>query len=246
MKNTKTFEEKYQDKLKQYANVFNLDDLNDANDRSLLEMMIKGEIMTDGLQEQIAELMQDQQESEEAAKNVNSLKKLHDLLKDATNTVLNIQRTLNIDRKTRKSEETTSVADYLRILRRNAKDFMTERRVVFWCPDCNVMVGRVYPVHDHTAWTVSFQCSQCEKMIRGRREQKDVLFDVKDRNWRKDNRAVIVQAKKSKAVIDDDDEGYDELYLGTTELLIDPNEVIEQHVVEDEVELFNGTNETVD
>lgn len=237
MKNTKTFQDKYKEKIDSYQKVFNLDDLNDANDKSNLEIMIKTEIMIDDIQEKIAALMED-----EDLNRVGDVKKLHDLLRDATNTITTLQKTLNIDRKTRKSEETTSVADYLRALRRNAKEFMDARIINFWCPDCKVLVGRIYPVHEHTAFSVSFQCSQCKKMIRGRREEKDVLFDVKDRNWRKDRRAEIIQAKTRTSQADDD-----ELYLGeTTELVLDAPNEIEQAVIEDEVELFNGTDETTD
>lgn len=233
----KTFQEKYKEKIDSYQKVFNLDDLNDANDKSNLEIMIKTEIMIDDIQEKIAALMED-----EDLNRVGDVKKLHDLLRDATNTITTLQKTLNIDRKTRKSEETTSVADYLRALRRNAKEFMDARIINFWCPDCKVLVGRIYPVHEHTAFSVSFQCSQCKKMIRGRREEKDVLFDVKDRNWRKDRRAEIIQAKTRTSQADDD-----ELYLGeTTELVLDAPNEIEQAVIEDEVELFNGTDETTD
>lgn len=233
----KTFQDKYKEKIDSYQKVFNLDDLNDANDKSNLEIMIKTEIMIDDIQEKIAALMED-----EDLNRVGDVKKLHDLLRDATNTITTLQKTLNIDRKTRKSEETTSVADYLRALRRNAKEFMDARIINFWCPDCKVLVGRIYPVHEHTAFSVSFQCSQCKKMIRGRREEKDVLFDVKDRNWRKDRRAEIIQAKTRTSQADDD-----ELYLGeTTELVLDAPNEIEQAVIEDEVELFNGTDETTD
>lgn len=236
----KTFQEKYKEKIESYQKVFNLDDLNDANDKSNLEIMIKTEIMIDDIQEKIATLMED-----EDINRISDVKKLHDLLRDATNTITTLQKTLNIDRKTRKSEETTSVADYLRTLRRIAAPFMAERIIQTWCPDCNVLVSRIYPVHEHTAFTISVQCSQCKKMIRARREEKDVLFDVKDHNWRRAHRAEIKAPSVRKAQENEDDE--DELYLGANaELVLDTPDEIERAVIEDEVDLFNGTDETTD
>lgn len=188
-----TFEEKFKAKLESYSKSFRVEDLNDANDRSTLHIMIKTEIMIDDLQQQVQELM-----DLDPVEHVNSIKKLSDLLRDATNTITNLQRTLSIDRKTRKTEETASVADYIRSLKREAKNFMDQRIVKVYCTACKVMVGRLYPVHDHTAFSASFECSQCHKLIRARREQKDILFDIKDAEWRRKYSPEIVQPKQFK------------------------------------------------
>jgi hypothetical protein len=188
-----TFEEKLAQKRADYAKAFRIEELNDANDKSNLDMMLKTEIMVDDIQERIKELME-----EDAVGNVSAVKKLSDLLKDARDTVLAIQRTLAIDRKTRRSEETASVADYIRDLKKHASEFMAQRIVRVYCPDCNVMVGRIYPVHDHTAFNVSFQCDQCNKFIRARREEKDIFFDVRDSDWRRKYKAQVIQPKKAR------------------------------------------------
>lgn len=186
-----TFEEKFQAKLDNYAKAFRIEDLNDANDKSTLEIMLKTEIMIDDLQQQIQDLM-----DENPVENANSVKKLHDLLRDAGTMILAYQKNLAIDRKTRKTEETASVADYIRALKRDAKDFMEQRVIKVYCPNCKVMVGRIFPVHDHTAFMCSFQCSQCNKPIRARREDKDVLFDVKDSSWRRKYKPEVIQPKQ--------------------------------------------------
>lgn len=184
------FEERLTQKREAYAKVFRLDDLNDANDRTNLEILLKTELMIDDLQKKIQELI-----DTDAVDNASNIKKLADLLRDATGTITTLQRTLAIDRRTRKEEETSSVADYVRALRRDAADFLDQRIVKTYCPDCRVMVGRIYPVHDHTAFNVSFECSQCHKMVRARRDQRDIFFDVKDANWRKKYKPEILQPK---------------------------------------------------
>lgn len=224
-----TFDEKLQTKLESYAKAFRIDDLNNANDKSNLDMMLKTEIMVDDIQEKIRDLMTD-----DVVDNVAAIKKLSDLLKDARDTVLAIQRTLAIDRKTRKTEETASVADYIRAIKRDSKDFMEQRIIRVYCPDCKIMVGRIFPVHEHTAFSCSFQCSQCSKLVRARRDDKDVLFDIKDAAWRRKHKAEIVQPKQFSAIAPGDNE--DDLIINADpEILTDPDTPVEQHVVEDEV-----------
>ncbi len=188
-----TFNEKLKDKQEAYAKVFRIDELNDANDRSTLDMMLKTELMVEDLQEQIQELM-----AESPVDQANNIKKLHDLLRDAGTMILAYQKTLSIDRRTRKTEETASVADYIRALKRDAREFMEQRVIRVYCDACKIMVGRIFPVHDHTAFACSFECSQCHKLIRARREQRDVLFDVRDAGWRKKYPPEVVQPKKTQ------------------------------------------------
>lgn len=223
-----SFEDKLRIKREEYAKAFRIDDLNDANDRSNLDMMLKTEIMVDDIQEQIKSLME-----EDVVSNVAAIKKLSDLLKDARDTVLTIQRNLAIDRKTRKTEETASVADYIRTLKREAKDFMEQRIIRVYCPDCKVMVGRIFPVHDHTAFSCAFQCSQCSKLIRARREDKDVLFDIKDAAWRRRYKTEVVQPKKFSIMAPGDQE--DDLIINADpELQTDNIESVEVQQLEDE------------
>jgi hypothetical protein len=227
-----TFDEKYREKLDSYAKVFRIEDLNDANDKSTLEIMLKTEVMIDDLQRQIQDLMAD-----DSVENVNSIKKLHDLLRDASTMILAYQKTLAIDRKTRKTEETASVADYIRALKRDAKDFMDQRIIRVYCPDCKVLVNRIYPVHEHTAFAMSTECSQCHKLIRARREARDVLFDVKDRKWRTKYDPEVVQPKKfTRVSLEDAD---DELILDgrDVEVLEQPVDPIETFVVQDDLEI---------
>lgn len=223
-----TFQEKYNQKIEQYNKAFRIEELNDANDKSTLDIMLKTEIMIDDLQEQIQTLIDDS-----AVENATNIKKLADLLRDATGTITKLQQTLSIDRRTRKTEETASVADYIRTLKRDAYDFMEQRIIKTYCPDCKVMVGRIYPVHEHTAFTVQFQCSQCNKFIRARRDGRDVLFDVRDKDWRRKYRAEIVQPKKGYESLEEDD-----LYLSDSEpAVVEDDASGIQHTVQEGLEL---------
>jgi hypothetical protein len=185
------FTSRFNARLQMYGEHFNIEDLNDANDRTLLHIMIRTELMIEGFQAQVEQLM-----AEDLVNNATNIKKLADLLRDSTTSITNLQKTLGIDRKSRRSENVDSVADYIKALKANAQDFVEKRLIKVYCPDCKVMVARIAPVHKHTAFTFSSQCSQCGKAVRARRDDRDVLFDVRDSGWRKEHRAQIVQPKK--------------------------------------------------
>lgn len=225
-----TFDEKLEAKRAAYAQVYRTDELNDANDASTLDMLLKTEIMISDLQQQIQELM-----AESSVEQANNIKKLADLLRDATNTTTALQKTLSIDRKTRKSEETASVADYIRALKRDAHEFMEQRVIRVYCDACKVMVGRIFPVHDHTAFAASFECSQCHKLIRARREERDVLFDIRDKQWREKYKPEVIQPKKFTRIAPENDE----LILDGDLTLVEDEAVpdIDVHTVQDDLEL---------
>lgn len=223
-----SFDERFKVKLAEYGKAFRIEDLNDANDKSTLEIMLRTELMIEDLQEQIRDLM-----GENIVDNASNIKKLADLLRDSTTTITNLQKTLSIDRKTRKTEETASVADYIRNLKKDAKDFMDQRIVRVYCPDCKIMVGRIFPVHDHTAFMCSFQCSQCNKAIRARREERDIFFDIKDSAWRRKYKPEIVQPKKFTEITPGDQE--DDLIINADPSLeTDPVEELPVAQLEDQ------------
>lgn len=190
MADKEQFEQRLLEKKALYAKNFRIEDLNDANDASTLDNMLKTEIMIDDLQAEIQQLM-----SEGAVSNASNIKKLADLLRDATATINTLQRLLAIDRKTRKDEESGSVADYINGLKKVALKFVEKRMIKIYCKECKIMVARYSAVHDHTSFTIETQCSQCKKMIKLSRQEKDVLFDVADADWRRRFRATVVQPK---------------------------------------------------
>lgn len=184
-----TYKEKFQERLDAYTRDFQVDQLNNSNDQAQLHMLISAELMLRSLQEEIERIVGEENLVEKAS----DIKKLSDLIRDTTNSTMAIQKTLGIDRKTRKNEETDSVAGYIRSLKREAKNFLDERMLRLYCPTCKVMTGRFSAVHKHTKFKVSVECSQCGKMTQAHREGKDVWFDLgKDAAWRKQYPVEII------------------------------------------------------
>lgn len=157
--------------------------------------------------------------SEDLIDKANEVKKLSDLIRDATENIMKIQRTLAIDRKTRKTDETDNFAGWLRGIKREAKKFVDDRLVKLYCPDCNVMIMRLSAVHDHTGFKVEAECSQCGKTARARREAKDIWFDLKkDAEWRRAHPVEIVPPDTKKTFSSD---SMDHVITEEDELIID-------------------------
>jgi hypothetical protein len=192
MKNTSNisdYEEKFKQKLDAYAKDYRVEELNQSNDKAQLRMLISAELMLEAIEKEIQNIIA----SENLIDKANEVKKLSDLVKDTAATITTGQRTLAIDRKTRKSEETDSVAAYIRGLKRDAKQFLEDRLIKIYCMDCKVLCGRFSPVHDHTAFQAAVQCSQCKKWARANRIERDIWFDLKkDSEWRRKYPVEIV------------------------------------------------------
>lgn len=180
------------ERLELYRRDFDVDSLNSSNDRAMLMTLIRCEIILENVQDEITDITSAGSDFLEEA---DKLKKLFDLQRDMMGQITKAQQTLSIDRRTRKTEQTSSVAEYIRELKREATQFLDKRLIRVYCPDCKVLVGRYGPAHDHTAFVVATECSQCHKAVRAHRETNDIWFDVRDADWRRAYQADIVQPR---------------------------------------------------
>jgi len=149
------------------------------------------------------------------------VKKILDSIVALSQTNVQYERTLGIDRKTRKQQQAESVVDYIVKLKQMAREFIdSDRRLTkVHCKNCNIMVGRISGVYETTEYGAGFQCPQCKKIITITRKERDVFFDVKDANWRRKYPMEIVPPKRNKhaPAIDGDDE----LTIGDVDLGIE-------------------------
>jgi hypothetical protein len=181
---------RFQEILEEYSLKYDLETLNSPNDRANLEMLINNQVLVERLQ---AELLQLTEES--AIDNIDSIKNISNAMRDLIERNLQIERALALDRKTRKSENSDSIASYITNLKVVAQNFLEKRLIKVYCPDCKVLVARFAPVMDHTAFHFECQCSQCNKRITMTRKaaSEGVLFDIKDYKWRKQYLYEVVQ-----------------------------------------------------
>lgn len=182
----------------EYEQKYDLSSMDTANDRQNLELLIRSAIIGRKLLDR-AELLVNGIDDDT---DILSIKKLLDAVRDTIEKNLSIERQLGIDRKSRKKDNETTGAQYIAFLKQEAKAFLEQRMIKVYCSDCNIMVGRVLPVHSHTAYNTAFQCSQCGSYAVTARKENDVFHDLvaSDREWRKKYPVEIRRAKKQKVL----------------------------------------------
>lgn len=171
-----------QRRIERYEKDFDLTTVNQSNDRATLTMMVLIEIAYEKLQQQLHQLLA----SEDILDKAQDIKRLSDILRDYAETHQKFQQTLGIDRRTRRSGSETSVRDYIDALLSEAKSYYETVITRVYCPTCDVMVGRFAPVHDHTAYRVSFTCSQCGSEVVHERAGSSRFSDLpsEEQEWR--------------------------------------------------------------
>lgn len=181
--------------LAEYKKKYNVDSLDSPNDVANLNTMIRNQQIIEKLQEQMTEL------TDQDTIDPMQVKKILDSLVALSESNVVYERTLGIDRKTRKQESSESVADYITGLKQRAKEWLDSdsRLLKVHCKSCNIMVGRISGVYETTAYEASFQCPQCNKRIVVKRQERDIFYDIKDADWRRKYPIDIEQAKRTKA-----------------------------------------------
>jgi hypothetical protein len=189
----------------QFAQDYDLESLNSSNDRLNLDTFIRNILHMRRLDAELDTLML----GGNIAMNSMDIKRISEVKDNIQEKNLALERALGIDRKSRKRDNQVSAAEYYMHLQTVAQQFLEQRLIKVYCPYCNVMVFRFSPVHEHTAFNVQVNCSQCHKPIRAQRKERDIFYDIapSDRGWRKQYPAEIVQPKKTKSdeVVDTSD-----------------------------------------
>ena len=184
---------RFQEILADYADKYDLATLSSPNDRANLEMLINNQVIVESIQAKLQELTE-----EGPVENIDIIQRLGSSLRDIIERNLQLERALALDRKTRNSNSSESVAEYLVSLKQTAMDFLERRLMRVYCPDCNILVARCSIVHDHSPFLLRVKCTQCERDVVVERAERDVFFDIKDSAWRKKYRYKTVQPKKSE------------------------------------------------
>lgn len=181
--------------LQEYRIKYNVESLDSPNDIANLHTMIRNQLIIEKLQEQMTSLT----EGDDIDPIV--VKKILDSLVALSESNVVYERTLGIDRKSRKQEASESVADYIIGLKARSKEWMDneERLTKVHCKSCGIMVGRISGVYETTFYEARFQCPQCKKQITVTRQERDIFFDVKDADWRRKYPLEIEQAKRTAA-----------------------------------------------
>ena len=187
--------------LTEYSKSYDIEGISNPNDKANLDMLIRTHILIRAFQKEQDDLLHD------PIGNIDEITKIQKTLQGLIEQSVTLERTLGIDRKSRKKDTGESVSAYLDMIRTEALEFLEKHFIYVYCPSCKIMCGRIIPAHEHTKFDVGFQCSQCKKIVKASRKEKDVFFDIKgDNSWRKKYPVEIIQPKEDDSEVIGDEE----------------------------------------
>lgn len=178
--------------LLEYKDKYDVENIVNPNDLANLESMIRNQLIVDKLQARLETI------AESDTIDASEIRKILESVVSLSDTNMKLERTLGIDRKTRKIDQVESFPDYLDKLKKQAREFILERLIRVICKKCNIMIGRVSPVYDTTEFNAEFQCPQCKKRTIVKRKERDIFFDIRDADWRKKYTMEVIQPKYAK------------------------------------------------
>ena len=160
-------------KLSLYLKEFELDDMNESNDRTTLIQMCQIEINIEKIQNALKEV--------DAVQDPKKVKELSTSIKDLTESWRKLQDMLKICRKNRSSESDDDPFKYIERLKENAQIYMNSRLIPLKRPDCNMNVAKYHVYVDKRGeegaiafedkeiepvrFLIDVECSKCGKMV---------------------------------------------------------------------------------
>jgi len=137
VKSSRDYDKRYKDKLNMLKDEFGID-MNDANDAENLRIYIRSTIQLEDVDERI----QDKTNSDYVDTKI--LKELGEFKKTLVNSITDLQDKLAITRKSRKEKQVDDIPQYLKEIRRKAKDFWNRTTTSVKCQKCEIEVARYW------------------------------------------------------------------------------------------------------
>jgi hypothetical protein len=178
--------------MAEYREKYDVDSLQNPNDKANLETMIRNQLLIEKLQDRLDGI------ADNTDVDPMEVKKILDSITALSQTNMQYERTLGIDRKTRKTEQAESFPDYLKAIKTHGREFIDQRLTRVFCKSCNIMIGRISGVYDTTEFNAAFQCPQCKKFTTMVRKERDIFYDVKNPDWRRKFPMEVIQPKRAK------------------------------------------------
>lgn len=162
---SRVFEKRIEQKLQEFSDEYDLTDLK-INDRAALRALIQAFIALEDY-EQLLFGLRSADESINAD-NIYIFEKVNKVLSDLREDISNLQDDLKITRKSRKSDQETSLIEYLESLKEKARKFYESKMQYVYCDKCNTLLG--------TIWTLYPEEKKNKIRLKCNREIDDGIF----------------------------------------------------------------------
>jgi hypothetical protein len=159
---SKKLEDRISLKLEEFSKDYDIDDLK-INDKETLRALIQAIIALEDYEQVMFQL----REAGLTAENINMLDKVSKTMSDLRSDISRLQDDLKITRKIRKSEQETSVLNYLETLKTKAREFYESKMMYILCPKCNMLLATIWTLYPTENNQIKLICH---------REQEDGSF----------------------------------------------------------------------
>lgn len=156
---SKLFEKRIEEKLAKFEEDYDLSDLK-VNDREVLRGLVQTIISLEAYEQEMFKLRAEGI----TAENLLAIDKVQKIMEGLRKSISDAQNDLAITRKHRRSDQQTSVIDYIDSLKLKAKKFAESRMAYVICPKCSTLLmtcWNLYPENPHNKITLI--CLQKDK-----------------------------------------------------------------------------------
>lgn len=157
----KDYDKRYNEKLNQLKVEFGID-MNDANDAENIRILVRLLIQLEDVDSRITTA------AGEKFLDTKSFKELGEFQKSLVNGITDIQDKLGITRKVRKERQVDDIPQYLKEIRRKAREFWNRTTTSVMCEKCQIELARYWLNFPDLATKAAFEleCWKCgEKVV---------------------------------------------------------------------------------
>lgn len=149
------YTKKFNAKFKQLKDEYALD-MNNSNDVENLKTYVRLSLQLEDIDEKIRETTDER-----------ALKSLNDSQRQLVMSVNDLQEKLGINRKVRKEKQFDDIPQYLKEIRRKARDFWERQTVSVTCPKCSIELARYWLNFPKIQTDVAFEmeCWKCHEKV---------------------------------------------------------------------------------
>lgn len=146
-------EKRINSKMDEFAKDYDLDDLK-INDTLSLRALIQSIIALEDLEQLMFKIRSDGISGD----NVILLDKIGKEMSSLRGDISRFQDDLKITRKIRKSEQETSVINYLETLKQKAREYYDQKMMYILCPKCNLLLATVWTLYPEERNKIELTC----------------------------------------------------------------------------------------
>jgi len=144
VKSSKDWESRIADKIQEFGEDYDLDELN-SNDKMLLRSLAQTFLSLEDFELITYTIRAGKEEID--YDDLPVLEKLSKIMSDLRSDISKLQDDLKITRKTRKSEKEQTVVSYIDNLQKKAQEFYDQKMSYIFCPKCNMLLGTIWTLY---------------------------------------------------------------------------------------------------